>query len=92
MKIFGSENDFSRKLYIIILNYIITMIFSPFGGGGGFELFFIFLTLSKVGRTPWTLDQPVVMSPLTLRTTQANIHSLSKSRTRNPSVSASEDN
>jgi hypothetical protein len=55
-----------------------------------------FVILYPVGRTPWTGDQPVTRPLPTHRTTQTekthtNIHALSRIRTHDLSVRASED-
>jgi hypothetical protein len=61
----------------------------------GLGLFFSFLILYTIGRTPWTGDQPVARPLPTHRTTQTqthkDIHVLSGIRTHDPSIRANED-
>jgi hypothetical protein len=73
------------------LVFIYLWLYSPSFGLG---LFFSFLILYTVGRTPWTGDQPFARPLPTHRTTHTqnkrihtpNIHALSGIRTHDPSV------
>jgi hypothetical protein len=64
---------------------------------GPWPLFFSFLILYTVGKTPWTGDQPVARPLLTeqhkhrINAHNTDIHTLSGIRTHDPSVRASED-
>jgi hypothetical protein len=81
-------------IIIIIIIITTTMALQPFVGRWPL---FNFLILYRVGRTPWTGDQPVARPLPTHRTTQTqkkaqntDIHVLSGIRTHDPSVRASE--
>jgi hypothetical protein len=72
-------------------NAIIITALQPLLGLDRF-FFFSFLTLYRVGRTPWTGDQPVARPLLTNRiNAHRHIHASSRFRTHVPSVWESED-
>jgi hypothetical protein len=62
-----SGATFLLELIIIIIIIIIILLYIPLLGLGRF---FSFLILYRVGRTPWTGDQPVARPLPTHRTTQ----------------------